>query len=180
MSLSVLDAFKWRHSVRTYLDLPVPPTLKDVLATALDKANTFPSPFSTAAVVRASPPGLGVLGMVKRELGFLRPLIPSATPAHLRDAATIDAAVRGHVAVLELARARVGLIWLGGIRKSRADRANPGFSAAAGIAYGLGEDRGTRGSRGSRRRSRGPTAGSRSRSCSTTREEEAVYRGDSR
>jgi nitroreductase len=140
MSLSVLDAFKWRHSVRTYLNLPIPPTLKDVLANAVDKANSFPAPFSTAALVRQGPPGLGILGIVKGELGFLLPLIPSTTSAHLRDAATIDAAARAQVAVLELSRARVGTVWLGGIKRSRANQANPGFSAVAGIAYGLGED----------------------------------------
>jgi hypothetical protein len=140
--LSLLDAFKWRHSVRKFLGHPVTPELKQVFANAIDTANAASTPFPERSVLRPGPPGLGGAG--RQETGFLVPMIPVGLPSRERERASINAAFRGQLAVVELSRFRVPTVWLGIYRIWAANRLCPGFKSVVSICYGLGERPATR------------------------------------
>jgi hypothetical protein len=137
--LSLLDAFKWRHSVRSFAGGALTPELTDVLKNAIEKANTFPTPFSTRSELRLAAPGTSSYGSVKNETGWIFPTIPLDTPKNLIPASQIDAAVRGQIAVMDLSRHQIGTIWLAGYGKRSADKLFKDVQTVAGIPYGIGE-----------------------------------------
>jgi hypothetical protein len=137
--LSLLDAFKWRHSVRSFGGGQLSPQLLDVLKNAVEKGNTYPTPFSTRSELRLAPPGTSSFGSVKNETGWIFPTIPSDTPKNLLHPSMIDAAVRGQIAVMDLSRHQIGTIWLGGYGRGSADKLVGSGHTVAGIPYGIGE-----------------------------------------
>jgi hypothetical protein len=142
MSLSplpLLEAFKWRHSVRCYAGGPFTQSLQNILDTAISKANTARTPFSTQAQLKTAPPGVSSYGAVRGQSGWIFPCIPKGTPKTLIEPSKIDAAVRGQITVMELSRYKIGTIWLGGYSKRSADKLVGEFETVAGIPYGFGE-----------------------------------------
>jgi hypothetical protein len=137
--LSLLDAFRWRHAVRSFGGGSLTPELQSVLDGAVALGNSSLTPFSTPALLRTIPAGAATATSVVNETGWILPLIPSDTPQSLREASKIDAAVRGQIAMMELSRHRIGTIWLASYDRRAADRIFPGFVSAAAMPYGLGE-----------------------------------------
>jgi hypothetical protein len=137
--LSLLDAFKWRHSVRSFGGGQLTPELLGVLKKAIEKGNNSPTPFSTHSELRLAPPGTSSFGSVKNETGWIFPTIPPGTPNSLLEISRIDAAVRGEIAVMDLSRHQIGTIWLAFYGQGYADKLVGEGQTIAGIAYGLGE-----------------------------------------
>jgi hypothetical protein len=135
--LSLLDAFKWRHSVRRFLDVSASPAIKEVVEKAIEKANATTTPFTEPSALRPGPVGLG--GSGRHEIGFLLPLVPLSTTSAMRERASINAAFRGQLAVMDLARFHVSTLWLGFYKMWAADKVYPGFKSVVSICYGLGE-----------------------------------------
>jgi nitroreductase len=137
--LSLRDAFKWRHSVRSFSGGDLTPPLLDVLKNAIEKGNTFPTPFSARSELRLALPGISSFGSVQRQTGWIFPVVPLDTPKSELVRASVDAAVRGQIAVMDLSRHQIGTIWLLGYGHSKANKLFNGFQTVAGIPYGIGE-----------------------------------------
>jgi hypothetical protein len=138
--LSVIDAIRGRHSVRRFLG-PLPPNKRDAVTRAITEALALPRPFGTNAAIADHPPGLGRLGIVSREAGWLIGTVPAnvtETRLHI-----LDLGFLLHEALIRLAQHRIATVWWGMFNPSLAERSTPGFKVAAAIAYG--EDAGQQG-----------------------------------
>jgi hypothetical protein len=81
------------------------------------------------------PPGLGRLGVISNESGWLIAKIPSEitdTRRHYLDVGFIL-----HQAVIRLSQAEIGTVWVAGTFSSAAaEQSAPGFRVAVAVAYG--------------------------------------------
>jgi nitroreductase len=137
--LSLIDAFKWRHTVRVFVGGEFTPDLQEALNNALTKANSLPVPFSTAAQLRVVMPGTNISSSVKAETGWILLTIPRNTPKEMIERCKFDAGVRGQIAMMELSRHRIGTIWSGGYDKKSGDKLFDDVETVCGIAFGIGE-----------------------------------------
>jgi nitroreductase len=138
-TLSLLEAFQWRHAVRSYAGGVFTPALEASLNSAVEKGNSVPTPFSTPAQLKTIHPDAASSSSVANQSGWIIPVIPDSTPKDVEEIAKIDASVRGQVALMELSRHQIGTIFLGGYNKRQAGELFPGFIGVAAIAYGIGE-----------------------------------------
>lgn len=134
--LSLLDAFKWRHSVRSFAATELSPSVRQVVAEAVARANESQVPFGTKALVAATFDPIGTYGFVSGGKGAI---VVGAPPPDDRGT-RVDAGVRGQLALMHLARHQIGTVWLAGsYRKSQCDKFVPGADAIAAIPFGVGE-----------------------------------------
>jgi nitroreductase len=133
--LPVLDAIRARRSVRNFLG-PLPADKHGVVERAIAEALALPRPFGTNVEIASHPPGLGRLGMISNDAGWLIGKVP-ADAADTR-VAHIDVAFVLHEALIRLEQHGIATVWIAGtFSPAVAERSAPGFRVPAAIAYGL-------------------------------------------
>jgi nitroreductase len=134
LSLSLIDAFKARYSIREFGRGALDPDKLAVVTTAITTANSLPTPFGGACELSTFPPGLAS-GSITNEAGWI---IGKVAKRGGGPAPLVDVAFRIHYALMILTQAGIGTIWISGtFSPERAEHANPGFSVPCALAYGL-------------------------------------------
>jgi nitroreductase len=132
--LPVLEAIQTRHSVRAFKGA-LSPEKKAIVSQAIVDALALPRPFGTDASIVDHPPGLGRLGFIVDDAGWLLGTFPeSVTDPRLH---YFDIGFILQQAVIRLAQYGIGTVWIAGTWSSgTAERATPGFKVPVGVAYG--------------------------------------------
>jgi nitroreductase len=132
-TLSVADAIKSRHSVRSFAG-PLAPERQSIVTQAIAEAQQLPVPFGTTVEIADHPPGLGRFGVISNEAGWLIGKVPAGT----RDIAnqSVDVAYRLQHVVIRLTQHGIATIWGGMFQPSIAEQGNPGFVVPIAVAYG--------------------------------------------
>lgn len=138
--IGLLDAFKWRHSVRTYAGVPFTAEAKAIVAKTMEKVAAWETPFGTKSKLHQTDDALTTFGMVKNANGNLIVCVPRDRKEEDAAKTVVDCGVLGQVAVMELARHKIGTVWLAGsLKRSQCDTYVPGYKTIGLIPYGLGE-----------------------------------------
>ncbi|KAK8899635.1 hypothetical protein M9Y10_001952 [Tritrichomonas musculus] len=134
--LPISEAIKQRHSVRTFKGL-LSDEQHSIVLKIIDEANSLPAPFGTNATVGDSEPGLGRMGVISNEAGWLLGKIPSDTPEGDLLKARYDVSYKLQVCVLKMFQNGLANVWIGGTYNEKlAEERNPGFTIPIVIAYG--------------------------------------------
>ena len=136
--LSVIDVFKARKSVRNF-DSQWPQEKQEIVDSIVREVNEIPAPFGTNGCIGTHAKGLGTMGFVSGEAGWLMLKIPKdvvSTPEYQNY--LMDAAFRGQIAVLRLTQKGISTVWIGGtFSESKAEQDTPGFKIPCVVAYGI-------------------------------------------
>ena len=134
--LSVVDAIKQRHSVRTFKG-KLSDERSQLVERLINEANQLTRPFGTNVEIGNFGPGIGRFGTISNEAGWLLAKIPKDTPADQMEKARIDVAFLLHNCLLNLVRNGIATVWIGGTFDAKpCEEKNPGFSVPVVIAYG--------------------------------------------
>ena len=135
--LSLVEAFKARHSVRTFGGNTFPEEKMAIVRETVEQVNSVATPFGTETRVAVHEPGLGRMGFISHESGWLLCEIKADTPADKMRHAYIDVAYRTQLAVMKLTQHKIATVWVAGTyNKSKAEKSCPGWTVPAGIAFG--------------------------------------------
>ncbi|KAH0786875.1 nitroreductase [Histomonas meleagridis] len=136
--LSIEEALKARHSVRNYTGVWSEDKQK-IVQQIVDEVNQIQAPYGTDASVGLHGPGIGRLGFISNESGWLLIKIPKDkvnTPDYNKY--LIDASFRAHIAVMKLTQHKIGTVWIGGtFNEGLAEQSNPDFQIPVVVAYGI-------------------------------------------
>ena len=136
--LSIIETFKTRKSIRNY-DPNWPQEKQEIVETIIREVNEIPGPFGTNASIGIHPKGLGTLGFVSGEAGWILLKIPKeveSTPEYSNY--LMDAAFKGENAVLRLTQKGISTVWIGGtFSESKAEQDTPGFKIPCVVAFGM-------------------------------------------
>ena len=136
--LSIADALKVRHSVRNYTGV-WPEEKQSIVQQIVEEVNQIQAPYGTDATIGLHGPGLGRLGFISNEGGWLLLKIPQDkvnTPDYYKY--NIDAAFKAHIAVMKLTQHEIGTVWIGGtFNEGLAEQSNPGFKIPVVVAFGI-------------------------------------------
>lgn len=140
--ISLLDAFKWRHSVRCYGGAPLTVEARSIVEKAMEKVASWETPFGTKSKIYQTESPLTTFGMVKNANGNLIVAVSRDRPECDKVKGVVDSGVLGQVAVMELARHKIGTVWLAGsLKRSQCDSHIPsGYKTIGLIPYGVGEN----------------------------------------
>ena len=133
---SVEEVFSRRHSVRTFRE-HFPENKKEIVNRIIEEVNQIPTPFQTTdSKISLHSPGLGSLGFVSKEAGWL--LLQVSENSMNYTQSLMDAAYRGQIAVMKLTENEIGTVWIGGtFSKSQAELDSPGYKVDCVIAFGI-------------------------------------------
>ena len=130
----MVDAIKARHSVRTFTG-KIEPERRAIIDRIVQEVQEIDVPFHTNAQVADAPAGLGRMGTIKNEGGWLLAKIPRDAEDETKN--IYDAAFRMHVFVLKMTQHGFGCVWIAGTYdRAGAEAKVPGFSVPGAIAYG--------------------------------------------
>lgn len=133
--LTILEAIKARHSVRTFTG-PLAPERQAIVDQIIQEAQNLEVPFGTKVEISNHGPGLGKLGIISNEAGWILGKIPESSEEPIQKVYA-DVAYRLHYCVLKLTQYKFATVWIAGTyNKAQAEADSPGFKIAAGIAYG--------------------------------------------
>ena len=136
MSLSLLDAFKWRHSVRSYTsDFTQEQNM--LVRSIVEEANAWKTPFHTNAMIAITNRKVNYYGYVLNDIGCILALIPRNLSNELKYKSMVDAAFKAQIAVMELSRNKIGTVWIGGtFNRQQAGIDFPDYEIVCCIPYG--------------------------------------------
>lgn len=148
--IGLLDAFKARHSSRTYLEKDFPQQKKQNVAQIVTEANSIDTPFNSEGVeISSTTPGLGRIGVISGEAGWLVEKIPlnrksenegekpTEDPNVAYRKAVIDVSFKMQIAVMKLAQHHIQTVWIAGTyNEGEAERRFEGFKIPAVVAFG--------------------------------------------
>lgn len=130
----MIEAIKARHSVRTFKGA-LEPARRAIVDSIIEEVQKLEVPFHTNAEVADAAPGLGKLGVIKNEAGWLLAKIPADVEDDTKH--IYDAAYRMHHFVLRMTQHGFGCVWVAGTYdRAAAEATVPGFSVPGTIAYG--------------------------------------------
>lgn len=147
----LIEAFKARHSVRTFQKKPFPQQKKQMIAQIVTEANSVDTPFESHVEISMTGPGLGRMGAVSNEAGFLVQKIPldeeqeekpqaetpKEDPKIVFRKAIIDVSFKLQIAVMKMTQHHISTVWIGGTyNEGEAEERFPGFKVTAVVAYG--------------------------------------------
>ncbi|KAK8863820.1 hypothetical protein M9Y10_011510 [Tritrichomonas musculus] len=140
--LSLVEAFKERHSVRTYQGQNLTQEQKDIIAQSITEANSLETPFHSQGVeVSSTEPGLGRMGFISGEAGWIVEKLPIAQDQQDNDAERkriIDVSYIAQHVVMKLAQNHINTVWIAGTyNEGEAEKRFQGFKVPAAIAYGI-------------------------------------------
>lgn len=134
--ISIPEAIKQRHSVRTFTG-PLSDERHSIITQIIEESNKPPSPFGTNVTVGDSEPGLGRMGVISNEAGWLLGKIPSDISEEDKVKARYDVSYRLQICVLKMFQHGLANVWIGGTYNEKlAEERNPGFTIPIVVAYG--------------------------------------------
>jgi hypothetical protein len=131
--LPIVAAIRERHSVRNFLG-PLSPEGQSVVTQALTESLSLRRPFGTNVDVADHPPGLGRLGIISNEAGWLLAKVPTDVTDTSRS--FVDLGFILHEAVIRLAQRGIATVVNGAFNTGVAERSTPGFKVVLAVAYG--------------------------------------------
>lgn len=142
-SISLLDAFKNRYSVRIYPGQQLTQHQTELIQNIIKNANSLETPFHSAGVkIALTEPGLGTpirdLTILQKESGFIACLIPNNNS--IQRSNIIDVCYIAQHALMQLEQNNIHTFWIAGTydRHLAEERFN-GYSVPSLIAFGPGE-----------------------------------------
>ncbi|OHT16543.1 hypothetical protein TRFO_13134 [Tritrichomonas foetus] len=136
--LSLVEAFKARHSCRSFKGT-FPEEKKQILAEIVDDVNKLKTPFGSHVEIAIHGPGLGKMGFISNETGWLLQKIPNEImdDVEKRNKAYTDASYLLQHAVMKMTQNRISTVWIAGtFSAKKAQESTPGFSVPAVVAFG--------------------------------------------
>lgn len=148
--IGLIEAFKARHSVRSFQKKPFPQQKKQMIAQIVTEANSLDTPFETRVEISITGPGLGRMGVVSNEAGFLVQKIPlnpeqedgeekpkEEDPKIVFKKSIIDVSYKMQVAVMQMTQHHISTVWMAGTyNESEAEERFPGYKITAVVAFG--------------------------------------------
>ena len=133
---SIVDVFKARKSVRYYM--PWDEENRKIVEEIVNEANSLKTPFGTSATIGLHGPGLGIMGVVSGEAGWITLKIPiDKVETEEYNKYVIDAAFKAQVAVLKLTAKSINTVWIAGVfSESKVEQDTPGFKIPCVVAFG--------------------------------------------
>lgn len=134
---SIAETFKKRRSERSYQGVLSDEEM-ELVKEIVEECNFMQAPYKTPAKIDLTEPGIGRLGVIKNESGWIVLKIPE----HITDKDeftkyTLDAAYRASIAVLKMVQCHIGTVWVtGSFQHAEAEKRFPGFKIQCAIAYG--------------------------------------------
>lgn len=152
--LELLEAFKKRHSARTFQGQNLTQRQLDFISECIVEANHLDTPFYSSGVeLDITGPGLARFFMVSNEAGHIVLKIPinnyQKRPEEnqkqqlltLEQKQKIDIAYKGQHLAMKLTQNHIDSVWLAGTYDEKeAERRFPGFKVPCSIAYGIESD----------------------------------------
>lgn len=145
--LTILEAFKSRHSIRCYQGENLTEAQKNLVEECISEANTLSTPFRSEGIeLSSSTPGLSLLSVIKGEAGWIVEKIlkrkrhqPEKNEVIDDQMKTvIDVAYIGEHVVMKLAQYSIDTIWIADTyNESEAEKRFPGFNVPSAIAFGI-------------------------------------------
>jgi hypothetical protein len=132
-TLPVLDAIRARHTVRNFAG-QLSAEKQSAVTQAITESLALPRPFGTEVEISIHPPGLGRLGVVSGEAGWMIGKVRAGiedTRLHC-----VDLGFALHEAVIRLTQHGIATIWFGMYNADVAEKATPGFKVPGAVAYG--------------------------------------------
>lgn len=145
--LSIIEAFKRRHSIRCYQGQNLTQQQKDLVEQCISEANTLETPFhSTGLELSSSEPGLSLLSVIKGEAGWIvekilkrkrhQPQTNEVIDEQMKH--VIDVAYMGEHVVMKLAQYGIDTIWIADTyNEKEAEKRFPGYNVPSAIAFGI-------------------------------------------
>lgn len=139
--LSIIEAFQARHSVRNYTG-QILPEKKQLVDEIVHECYKITGPFGTAAEIDVTESGIGRLGFISNESGWIVLKIPSQVTDNTEYVKyCIDAAFKANIAVMKLTQHGIGTCWVGGTySRSVVESRFPGFKIPCVVCFGLDAD----------------------------------------
>jgi len=132
--MTVVAAIHARHSVRQFGGA-LAPARRVIVDRLVAEAAGLVVPFGTSAEIGNHGPGLGTLGGVSNEAGWLMAKIPVGVSDPTKH--QYDAAFRMHYFVLKMTQHGFATVWIAGsFNGARAQAACPEFTVPGVVAYG--------------------------------------------
>ncbi|KAH0795237.1 nitroreductase [Histomonas meleagridis] len=136
MCQSLLDAFKWRHSVRSYTSEFTQDQDKAVRS-AVEEANGWDTPFHTNTLLAITNRKVDYYGYVLNDIGCILALVPKNLPEELKYKSMVDVSFRAQIAVMRISQHKIGTVWLGGtFNRQQAGIDFPDYEILVCIPYG--------------------------------------------
>jgi hypothetical protein len=132
---TVVEAFQVRTSVRTFR-----PSFseedKQFISQTIEEVNSVPSPFNVDVKIVNHPPGLGRMGVIHNDAGWLIAAIKTNSNPSNDD--YIESGFRLMLAVIKLTQRGIGTVFIAGtFSPSQAEQSVPGCKVGLGVAYGI-------------------------------------------
>lgn len=149
--IDLVEAFKERHSVRTYQGQNLTQQQKDVISQSITEANALETPFHSPGVeVSSTEPGLGRMGFISNEAGWIVEKLPISQdqngsndqskedPKVLERKQIIDVSYIAQHVVMKLAQNHINTVWIAGTyNEGEAEKRFQGFKVPAAVAFGI-------------------------------------------
>ncbi|EAX93690.1 hypothetical protein TVAG_473580 [Trichomonas vaginalis G3] len=139
---SLIEAFKTRQSIRTYTG-SVTSDVHEKIAQIVQEANKVKGPFGTFASIDITGAGVGRIGFISNEAGWIVlkiPLEKNGAPDYVNFC--IDAAFKANIAVMKLTQIGIGTCWVGGTYSQKeCERRFPGFKIPCVVSFGFDHER---------------------------------------
>lgn len=147
--LNLIEAFKARHSTRTYQGQNLTQQQKDIITQSVTESNALETPFHSQGVeVSSTEPGLGRMGFISNEAGWIVEKIPirqndnneqsKEDSKALERKQIIDVSFIAQHVVMKLAQNHINTVWIAGTyNEGEAEKRFQGFKVPAAVAFGI-------------------------------------------
>lgn len=145
--IGLIEAFKERHSVRTYQGQNLTQQQKDLISQIITESNQLETPFHSPGVeVSSTEPGLGRMGFISNEAGWIVEKLPIAKdqentkedPKVAERKQIIDVSYITQHVVMRLAENHINTVWIAGTyNEGEAEKRFQGFKVPAAVAFGI-------------------------------------------
>ena len=140
-TVSLMEAFRARHSCRTFGGDTFPEAKMSILQQIVEEVNALPTPFGTQTKVSIHGPGLGRIGFIKNESGWLLGQVKADTPKENLRRANVDVAYRLQHAVMKMTQHKINTVWVGGTyNQGKAEKSCPDWKVPVVVAFGEEKD----------------------------------------
>lgn len=139
-NLSIIEAFSFRHSCRTFQQKELSNDKKEAINNILLEINSVPNPLGSQFVeISQTGPGLSRFGSTSHEVGWLVEKIPKNNDMTKDEEKKfiIDASFKMQLAVMKMSQHQINTCWMAGtFNEGEAEKRFPGYKIAAVVAYG--------------------------------------------
>lgn len=131
--LDIVSVFKARHSVRTFLP-DFPSDKMNLVHHVVEDVNRMKVPFNSKVEIQVHGPGLGKMGAISHEAGWLLLKYDRNTSEDKVDQAIIDACYLMQHIVMRLTQNAIATVWIvGTFSRKHAEQATPGFAVPGAV-----------------------------------------------